>query len=60
VASSFRASDGTIGTFDTAGLKRWAAWEQRFGIVDKRPEVNLMFAGEFARSGAKKAAEEDG
>jgi ABC-type nitrate/sulfonate/bicarbonate transport system substrate-binding protein len=60
VAPSFRSSAGRIGTFDTARLQRWAAWEQRFGIVDKRPDVALMFDGDFARSGAKKTAEEDG
>ncbi|HEX6388800.1 MAG TPA: ABC transporter substrate-binding protein [Solirubrobacteraceae bacterium] len=60
VASSFRATDGTIGTFNARRLARWAAWEQRFGIVKRPPAVAQMFAGDFARSGAKKAAEEDG
>jgi ABC-type nitrate/sulfonate/bicarbonate transport system substrate-binding protein len=60
VTPSFQGSSGTIGTFDSRKLEQWAAWEQRFGIVDRRPEVALMFDGSFARSGAKKAAQEDG
>jgi ABC-type nitrate/sulfonate/bicarbonate transport system substrate-binding protein len=60
VSSAFQAADGSIGTFDMAGLRRWAAWEQRFGIVEQRPEVALMFEPRFARSGVKQTAEEDG
>lgn len=60
VSPAFQAADGSIGTFDTAGLRRWATWEQRFGIVAKRPEVALMFDGSFARSGVKQTTEEDG
>jgi putative hydroxymethylpyrimidine transport system substrate-binding protein len=60
VQPTFQAPNGRIGTLDLDALRPWAAWEQRFGIVAKRPDVALMFDGSFARSGAKKAAEEDG
>ncbi len=60
VMPTFQGSGGTIGTFDTQALERWSAWEQRLGIVEKRPDVDLMFDGSFARTGAKKASEEDG
>lgn len=60
VSPAFQAPDGSIGTFDTAALRRWAAWEQRFGIVKQRPEVALMFDGRFARQGVKQTSEEDG
>jgi ABC-type nitrate/sulfonate/bicarbonate transport system substrate-binding protein len=60
VSPSFQADDGSIGTFDTARLERWAAWEQRFGIVARRPEVALMFDGSAARSGVKQTQAEDG
>lgn len=60
VSPAFQATDGTIGTFDTPALRRWSAWEQRFGIVARRPEVALMFDGRFARSGVRQTRQQDG
>jgi ABC-type nitrate/sulfonate/bicarbonate transport system substrate-binding protein len=60
VSPAFQAADGSIGTFDSAALERWTTWEQRVGIVKRKPEVALMFDGRYARSGAKQTAQEDG
>jgi ABC-type nitrate/sulfonate/bicarbonate transport system substrate-binding protein len=60
ITPTFQSSDGTIGTFDLPALEKWAAWEQRMRIVDKRLDIGLMFDGSFARSGAKQTAQEDG
>ncbi len=60
VQQLFQADDGTIGTLDTAGLRKWAAWEQRFGITKHRPEVALAFDPGPARLGAKQAAQTSG
>jgi len=60
VSPSFQAPDGTIGTFDSAALEKWAAWEAKAGLVKKAPEVALMFDGSFARSGVKQVTQEDG
>jgi putative hydroxymethylpyrimidine transport system substrate-binding protein len=60
VQPAFQATDGRIGTLDLAGLRVWARWEQRFGIVAKAPEVADMFAPRFAAEGAAKAAENSG
>ncbi|MCU1677734.1 MAG: transporter substrate-binding protein [Frankiales bacterium] len=60
VQPAFQAASGRIGTLDLDALAHWAAWEQRFGIVDKAPEVALMFSPRFAAEGASKAAENSG
>lgn len=60
VQSSFQATDGRVGTLDTAELQRWAAWEKRAGFVKQVPNVAEMFDPSFAIEGAKKAAEDSG
>jgi putative hydroxymethylpyrimidine transport system substrate-binding protein len=40
---AFRAPDGQVGELVGATLARWAAWETRFGIVARRPDVATMF-----------------
>ncbi len=47
---AFKAPDGRIGELDPATLHRWAAWEARFGIVHRPPNVASMFAPGFAAS----------
>lgn len=34
---------GRIGGLDPRVLRRWARWEQRFGIVERRPDVERLF-----------------
>jgi putative hydroxymethylpyrimidine transport system substrate-binding protein len=38
---------GPVGALEPTVLKRWAAWELRFGIVKKRPDVAAMFTQRF-------------
>jgi NitT/TauT family transport system substrate-binding protein/putative hydroxymethylpyrimidine transport system substrate-binding protein len=40
---AFRAPDGRAGVLVSATLRRWAAWETRFGIVARRPDLGAMF-----------------
>jgi len=40
---SLRAPDGRVGELNQAALERWAAWETRFGIVSRRPNVRTTF-----------------
>lgn len=40
-----------FGTLDEPTLRTWAAWEQAFGITERRPDVAAMFAPRFARQG---------
>ena len=54
--SAFVGAAGRFGVLDPAALHRWAAWEARFGIVDKPPDVDAMFAPRFADAAAKQAA----
>ncbi len=44
---SFRAADGAIGELSPAVLRAWAAWEVRFGIVGRRPDVGQMFDSSY-------------
>jgi putative hydroxymethylpyrimidine transport system substrate-binding protein len=60
VQSAFQGRDGRFGTFDMAALDDWATWEQRFGIVQERPEVAQTFLPRFAVSGSRKATENSG
>jgi len=58
---AFRAPDGRLGELDPAILRRWAAWEVRFGIVKRPPAVQAMFAPSLATSaGASRAIRERG
>ena len=47
---AFRTADGRVGTLDAARLARWAAWESRFGIVSRRPDVAQTFDPRYAAS----------
>jgi putative hydroxymethylpyrimidine transport system substrate-binding protein len=40
---AFRAADGGVGELNLATLRAWAAWEARFGIVSRPPDVALAF-----------------
>jgi ABC-type nitrate/sulfonate/bicarbonate transport system substrate-binding protein len=51
VGPSFTAGAEHFGTFDPAGLRDWAAWEQRVGITKRRPDVAAMFDPAMARAG---------
>jgi ABC-type nitrate/sulfonate/bicarbonate transport system substrate-binding protein len=43
VAPAFRGRGGAVGVLDPATLNAWATWEQRFGIVSRRPDVGALF-----------------
>jgi putative hydroxymethylpyrimidine transport system substrate-binding protein len=45
---AFRAAGRRVGELDTAGLASWAAWEARFGIVSRPPDVGRMFDPSYA------------
>jgi putative hydroxymethylpyrimidine transport system substrate-binding protein len=45
---AFTGPEGHFGVLDTALLKRWAAWEAKFGIVTSPPDVAAMFDTSFA------------
>jgi ABC-type nitrate/sulfonate/bicarbonate transport system substrate-binding protein len=42
---------GAVGALEPALLKQWAAWELKFGIVRKLPDVSAMFTQRFLPSG---------
>ncbi len=44
---AFVAADGSFGELNAARLQAWAAWEVRFGIVSRRPDVRQMFDPRF-------------
>ena len=48
LASAFRGPEGHFGVLDPALLRRWAAWEARFGIVKSPQDVTKMFVTAFA------------
>jgi ABC-type nitrate/sulfonate/bicarbonate transport system substrate-binding protein len=39
--------DGRVGVLDPGVLRAWATWEQRFGIVERRPDVGAAFDGGY-------------
>jgi putative hydroxymethylpyrimidine transport system substrate-binding protein len=45
---AFRAAGGAIGELNGGVLGRWAAWEARFGIVRRPPDVATAFDPSFA------------
>jgi hypothetical protein len=47
VSPAFQAPDGRIGELDPSRLRAWAAWEQRFGIVKRAPDVSRAFDASF-------------
>lgn len=51
LASAFTTKDGTFGVLDPAVLARWSAWEAKFGITERPPDVGELFAPAFSRSG---------
>jgi putative hydroxymethylpyrimidine transport system substrate-binding protein len=53
VSPSFTAGADFYGELDPATLARWATWEQRFGIVERKPDVAKMFDTTVARTGLK-------
>lgn len=49
---SFRPpGGGPVGALVPGVLRRWAAWEVRFGIVRRRPEIGRMFTDRFLPGG---------
>ena len=48
LAVAFRGPEGHFGVLDPALLRRWAAWEARFGIVRAVPDVAATFDAAFA------------
>jgi putative hydroxymethylpyrimidine transport system substrate-binding protein len=53
VSPSFTAGSNFYGELNPATLARWASWEQRFGIVKRKPDVAAMFDPATARTGLK-------
>jgi putative hydroxymethylpyrimidine transport system substrate-binding protein len=53
VSPSFTAGAAFYGELNPATLATWAAWEQRFGIVERKPDVAAMFDPETARTGLR-------
>ena len=51
VSPSFRAGADFYGQLQPDVLAKWATWEQRFGIVKRKPDVATMFDTSAARSG---------
>jgi ABC-type nitrate/sulfonate/bicarbonate transport system substrate-binding protein len=51
VSPSFTAGADFYGQLQPDVLTKWAAWEQRFGIVKRRPDVATMFDTDVAKSG---------
>jgi ABC-type nitrate/sulfonate/bicarbonate transport system substrate-binding protein len=45
---AFQARAGRVGELDAATLEQWAAWEAKFGIVSRPPDVAAMFAPGYA------------
>ena len=48
LGAAFRGPEGHFGVLDTALLRRWSAWEARFGIVTSPPDVAATFDPRFA------------
>jgi putative hydroxymethylpyrimidine transport system substrate-binding protein len=47
----FHEPGGRVGALDPRRLQAWAAWEQRFGIVTRRPDITAMFDRAFLPPG---------
>jgi len=52
VLPAFHEPGGRVGALSPARLRAWAAWEQRFGIVARRPDVRTMFDPAFLSPGS--------
>jgi NitT/TauT family transport system substrate-binding protein/putative hydroxymethylpyrimidine transport system substrate-binding protein len=44
---AFRGPHGRIGELDPATLRSWAAWEARFAVVARPPDVRALFDSRF-------------
>jgi putative hydroxymethylpyrimidine transport system substrate-binding protein len=53
VSPSFTAGAAFYGELNPATLAKWAAWEQRFGIVKRKPDVSQMFDTAVSKTGLK-------
>jgi putative hydroxymethylpyrimidine transport system substrate-binding protein len=51
LGGAFRGPEGHFGVLDAALLRRWSAWEARFGIVKSPPDVAATFDTAFAPKG---------
>ena len=40
---AFRGPHGRVGELDPGTLRSWAAWEARFGIVPRPPDIRALF-----------------
>jgi NitT/TauT family transport system substrate-binding protein/putative hydroxymethylpyrimidine transport system substrate-binding protein len=49
---AFRAADGQVGALEAATLRRWDAWEARFGIVRRPPDLAATFDPRFVNGSA--------
>jgi ABC-type nitrate/sulfonate/bicarbonate transport system substrate-binding protein len=47
VSAAFQGPDDRVGELDTGRLRAWAAWERRFGIVRRTPDVTRAFDPRF-------------
>jgi ABC-type nitrate/sulfonate/bicarbonate transport system substrate-binding protein len=50
VSPSFTAGVRAFGQLIPSRLRAWAAWEQRFGLVKRVPDVDKMFYGRYVPS----------
>ncbi len=50
LASSFTTPAGDFGVLDPAVLARWSAWEAKFGITTRPPDVAALFAPALSRA----------
>jgi putative hydroxymethylpyrimidine transport system substrate-binding protein len=51
VSPSFTAGARAFGQLIPSRLRAWAAWEQRFGLVKRVPDVGRAFDGRYVPSG---------
>ena len=51
VSPSFMAGARHYGELDAARLRAWATWEQRFGIVKRKPDVAAAFSPATSTAG---------
>ena len=51
VLPAFTAGGNAFGALNVPALEKWAAWEQRFGLTRRPPDVARMFAPRFAATG---------
>jgi putative hydroxymethylpyrimidine transport system substrate-binding protein len=53
VSPSFMAGADFYGALDPKTLATWATWEQKFGLVEEKPDVAKMFDTDVAKTGLK-------